>query len=81
MLYNSLYLLFYLYSLANYYIDITKTIPTKIDSCNCHKSQVEKYSSMNIDIIDNLKTLAKFRGNQANDKYAEAFNALKIVKK
>ena len=34
---------------------------------------------MGIDIIDNIKTLAKYRGNQAKIQYAEAFNVLKIV--
>ena len=69
------------YPVANYYIDITKVIDDKINACKCHKSQIKKYKSMNIDIVDNLKTLAKFRGTQANVKYAEAFNILKFVKK
>jgi hypothetical protein len=42
---------------------------------------VEKYKKIGIDILDNVKTLAKFRGNQSNVKYAEAFNVLKIVNK
>jgi hypothetical protein len=29
----------------------------------------------------NIKTLAKYRGNQSNVTYAEAFNVLKIVEK
>jgi hypothetical protein len=36
---------------------------------------------MGIDIIDNLITLAKYRGSQSNVQYAEAFNMLKMVKK
>ena len=32
-------------------------------------------------MIDNLITLAKYRGTQCNVKYAEAFNVLKMVKK
>lgn len=67
--------------IANYFIDISSNIDVKIDACKCHKSQIDKYNSMNIDIIDNIKTLAKYRGNQSNVKYAEAFNVLKIVKK
>ena len=43
------------------------------------KKQLKKYSNMGIDIIDNIKTLAKYRGNQAKIPYAEAFNVLKIV--
>ena len=68
------------YPVANYYVDITNVIEDKIDACKCHESQIEKYKSMNIDIVDNLKTLAKFRGTQSNVKYAEAFNILKLVK-
>ena len=29
--------------------------------------------------LDNVKTLAKFRGNQCGLEYAEAFNVLKLV--
>lgn len=69
------------YPVANYYVDISTVIDDKINACKCHQSQLEKYKSMNIDIVDNLKTLAKFRGTQSNVKYAEAFNILKLVKK
>lgn len=68
------------YPIANYYVDITDTIEDKINSCKCHNSQIEKYNKMGIDMLDNLVTLAKFRGTQCNIKYAEAFNVLKIVK-
>ena len=67
------------YPVANYYVNITDTINSKIESCKYHKSQLKKYSNMGIDIIDNIKTLAKYRGNQAKIPYAEAFNVLKIV--
>ena len=30
-------------------------------------------------MLDNVKTLAKFRGNQCGVQYAEAFNILKMV--
>ena len=67
------------YPVANYYVNITDSIENKIKACNYHKSQVNKYFSMGIDILDNIKTLAKYRGNQSNVMYAEAFNVLKIV--
>ena len=67
------------YPIANYYVNITDTINNKIKACKYHKSQLDKYSNMGIDIIDNVKTLAKYRGNQSNVLYAEAFNVLKIV--
>lgn len=69
------------YPIANYYINISDTLDDKIKSCACHKSQVEKYKKIGINILDNVKTLAKFRGNQSNVEYAEAFNVLKIVNK
>jgi LmbE family N-acetylglucosaminyl deacetylase len=69
------------YPIANYYVDITNTLDSKIKACKHHDSQVKKYKSMGIDIIDNLITLAKYRGSQSNVQYAEAFNMLKMVKK
>tara|TARA_R110000824_G_scaffold56202_1_gene154050 strand:+ start:354 stop:1004 length:651 start_codon:yes stop_codon:yes gene_type:complete len=67
------------YPVANYYVNISNTLDDKIKSCTYHHSQLKKYSNMKIDILDNIKTLAKYRGNQSNTPYAEAFNALKIV--
>ena len=69
------------YPIANYYVDITDTMEVKIKACECHDSQIKKYNSMGINMIDNLITLAKYRGTQCNVKYAEAFNVLKMVKK
>lgn len=68
------------YPVANYYVDITDTIDSKLEGCKAHKSQIDKFMSHGFDIIDGIETLAKFRGNQAGVKYAEAFNVLKIVK-
>jgi LmbE family N-acetylglucosaminyl deacetylase len=67
------------YPVANYFVDITNTMNCKIDACELHTSQVKKYKLYNIDIIDNLKTLAMYRGNQCSVKYAEAFNILKMI--
>ena len=64
---------------ANYYVDITDTIDFKLKGCNQHKSQIDKFKEHGFDMLDNVKTLAKFRGNQCGLKYAEAFNILKIV--
>ena len=68
------------YPVANYYVDVTDTINFKLEGCKAHKSQVDKFMLHGFDIIDGIETLAKFRGNQAGVKYAEAFNVLKIVK-
>lgn len=65
---------------ANYYVDITNTIETKLAACACHKSQIKKFQQNGHDMIENLKILAKFRGIQADVLYAEAFNVLKMVK-
>lgn len=67
------------YPVANYYIDISNYIDFKVKGCQQHKSQINKFNQHGFDIIDNVKTLAKFRGNQCGLKYAEAFNVLKIV--
>jgi LmbE family N-acetylglucosaminyl deacetylase len=67
------------YPVANYYVDISNTIDKKLEACLCHKSQIQKFNKFGFDMIDNLKTLAKFRGSQSGVKYAEAFNVLKMV--
>ena len=64
---------------ANYYVDITNTMDFKLNGCNAHKSQITKFKEHGFDMLDNVKTLAKFRGNQCGLKYAEAFNILKMV--
>jgi len=69
------------YPVANYYVDITSTLKYKLKACESHKSQLNKYTNMGIDILDNVRTLAKFRGNQSQTQYAEAFNILKMVKR
>jgi LmbE family N-acetylglucosaminyl deacetylase len=65
------------YPVANFYVDITDTIDYKIEASKKHNSQIQKYLDQDIDLIDNLKTLARFRGIQIGVKYAEAFNVLK----
>jgi len=64
---------------AHYYVNITDSFDKKIEASLCHKSQFKKYSSLGFDVVDNLKTLARFRGIQANCKYAEAFQVIKMV--
>ena len=68
------------YPVANYYVDITNTIDSKLTACAAHKSQIDKFNKHGFDMLDNILTLAKFRGNQCGVKYAEAFNVLKIVR-
>lgn len=68
------------YPVANYYVDITETLPTKLAGCQSHKSQIGKFNQHGFDILDGIETLAKYRGNQAGVKYAEAFDILKMVR-
>ena len=67
------------YPVANYYVDITNTIGFKLKGCQCHESQINKFKEHGFNMLDNVTTLAKFRGNQCGLKYAEAFNVLKLV--
>tara|TARA_Y100000593_G_scaffold92951_1_gene186148 strand:- start:729 stop:1376 length:648 start_codon:yes stop_codon:yes gene_type:complete len=67
------------YPVANYYVDITDYMDKKIEACKCHESQIKKYSNMGVDMLDTLDVLARYRGNQINKKYAEAFDILKMV--
>lgn len=67
------------YPVANYYVDVSDVIDIKLQACNCHKSQISKFNVHGFNMIDNLSTLAKYRGSQSGVQYAEAFNVLKIV--
>ena len=64
---------------VNYHVDITDSFHKKIEVSKCHSSQIEKYKSQGFDVTDNLETLARFRGIQANCKYAESFQLIKMV--
>ena len=63
----------------NYYVNITKEFNDKIEASLCHNSQIVKYKSHGFDVEENLTTLAKFRGIQADYMYAEAFQVIKQV--
>jgi LmbE family N-acetylglucosaminyl deacetylase len=63
----------------NYYSDITNTFETKMRASKCHKSQFKKYEKAGFDVEKNLKTMAQYRGIQANCEYAEAFQIIKMV--
>jgi LmbE family N-acetylglucosaminyl deacetylase len=63
----------------NSYRDISKTFHLKIEAAECHKSQFKKYKAAGFDVTENLTTLAKFRGIQANCQFAEGFQVIKQV--
>jgi LmbE family N-acetylglucosaminyl deacetylase len=56
------------------YVDITDEIEMKKKMLACHESQITWMKEHDkIDFIDFMMTITKFRGLQANVKYAEAF--------
>lgn len=56
------------------YVDISGTLPKKLDMLSCHSSQVKWLKDHDgIDILDFVTTVAKFRGLQCGVNYAEAF--------
>ena len=64
---------------VNSYTDITDSFDDKIKAAECHQSQFKKYKAAGFDVTENLTTLAKFRGIQANCEYAEGFQVIKQV--
>ena len=66
-------------SLPTDYVDITDFMETKVEMLACHESQVSWLRDHdNIDIMDFMKTVAKFRGLQCGAKYAEGFKKLEV---
>jgi len=63
----------------NSYRDISRTFDLKIKAAECHQSQFKKYKAAGFDVTENLTTLAKFRGIQANCQFAEGFQVIKQV--
>jgi LmbE family N-acetylglucosaminyl deacetylase len=63
----------------NSYTDISDSFDDKIQAAECHQSQFKKYKAAGFDVTENLTTLAKFRGIQANCQYAEGFQVIKQV--
>ncbi len=58
---------------------VISDIDIKLKVAQCHKSQLRKYTAMGFDVLDNLEILARYRGIQADTKYAEAFQIIKTV--
>ena len=67
--------------LINYYSDITDTFESKMKSAHCHESQFIKYEKSGFNVTENLELMAKYRGIEANCKYAEGFHLIKKVVK
>lgn len=55
-------------------VDITDTIDIKKEALGKHVSQVELFQKLlDVDLMDVVETVGKFRGYQAGAKYAEGF--------
>ncbi len=55
-------------------VDITEVIEIKKKALSCHASQTSIFHEMlDVDLIDMVDTVGKFRGYQAGCKYAEGF--------
>jgi len=56
------------------YVDISDTIETKLEMLSKHQSQLTWLRQHDgVDILDNVRTVARFRGLQCGVKYAEGF--------
>lgn len=56
------------------YVDISEVIEMKLTALNCHESQVKWMRDHDgIDLLDFVRTVAKFRGLQCCAAYAEGF--------
>lgn len=57
-----------------HYVDITATLATKVAMVNCFASQIpflQRY--FGLDLVEQVQTVARFRGIQAGVRYAEGF--------
>ena len=56
------------------YVDITDTMETKLEMLSQHQSQLTWLRQHHgVDILENVRTVARFRGLQCGVKYAEGF--------
>lgn len=56
------------------YVDITDELETKLEMLDCHASQVVWLKDHdNSDVLEDTRTVARFRGLQCGVKYAEGF--------
>ena len=62
----------------NYFIDITKTISTKIKAAKEYKKEISSWPHPRS--LNGIKNLAKYRGQSVGVKFAEAFYLLRQVK-
>jgi len=64
--------------LPDEYVDISSVMETKMKALSQHESQVKWLRDHDkIDILDTVKTIARFRGIQAGVAYAEGFKKMR----
>lgn len=57
------------------YVDISETMDTKLEMLGKHHSQIEWLKNHDhVDILEFVRTVARFRGLQCGTEYAEAFS-------
>ena len=61
----------------NYFVDISKFINLKLKLCKIYNLELDKFKGPRS--LEAIKSLAIFRGSQVNVKYAEAFEAFRVI--
>jgi LmbE family N-acetylglucosaminyl deacetylase len=61
------------------FVDISSTIDTKLAMFEAHRSQLDWLRDHDgVDMLDNIRTSARYRGQQCGVSYAEAFAACNV---
>lgn len=63
--------------LPNYFVNISEYLNKKIEIMKIYKSEVQEFGKPRS--LENIKSLAIFRGSMINAKYAEAFHLIKEI--
>ncbi len=61
------------------FVDVGPVITRKVALLKCHRSQVYKTRVKNLSIVESAKAAAMFRGYQDRVKYAEGFEARRLL--
>jgi LmbE family N-acetylglucosaminyl deacetylase len=61
------------------FVDVGMVITKKVGLLKCHSSQVYKTRVKNLSIVESAKAAAMFRGYQDRVKYAEGFEARRLM--
>ena len=64
----------------NIFVDIMDVLEKKIELIKKHASQVDRTRVNNLTIVESVQSCANFRGYQGRVKFAEGFNALRLLR-